>query len=99
MGAGGKDGVILAVLSCPKMRGKAYISALPSLLKKQMQKRAYRAYVTDALKIIGENTAKYVGGSYMKVRYDAIENPPPEETRDSKEIIDGMKAKIARIGG
>lgn len=78
---------------------KALLSVLPVLLRKQAQERAYRAYVTDALKTITENTAKYAGGSYMKARYYDLENPKPAETRTGEEIISQMKAKIASIGG
>lgn len=74
---------------------RALLSALPALLKKQDQEQAYRVYVTDALKIITENTAKYASGSYMKARYCDLENPKPAETRTPKEIIQHMKRKIA----
>ena len=97
--AGGRDGVTLALLSAPKMGARALLSALPVLLKKQAQEQAYRIYVTDALKIITENTAKYSGGNYMKIRYYDLENPKPEENRTPEEIIGNMKEKIARIGG
>ena len=78
---------------------KALLSALPILLKKQMQEKAYRIYVTDALKAITENTAKYAGGSYIKARYFDLEDQRPEETRTPDEIIGKMKDKITRIGG
>ena len=81
------------------MGARALLSALPVLLKKQDQEKAYRVYVTDALKTITENTAKYAGGSYMKARYYDLENPKPAETRTGEEIISQMKAKIASIGG
>lgn len=81
------------------MSARALLSALPVLLNKQDQEQKYRTYVTDALKTITENTSKYAGGNYMKIRYYDIENPRPAETRSGKEIIDQMKAKIARIGG
>lgn len=71
------------------------ISALPVMIKKQSFDKAYRIYVTDALKIIGENTARYAGGSYMKIRYFDIEEPKPRETRTPEEIIAHMKQKIA----
>lgn len=71
------------------------ISALPVMIKKQSLDKAYRIYVTDALKIIGENTARYAGGSYMKIRYFDIEEPKPRETRTPEEIITHMKQKIA----
>lgn len=35
----------------------------------QIERKAYRAYVTDALKVIAENTARYAGGSYLNERY------------------------------
>lgn len=81
------------------MGARAILSTLPVLLKKQAQEKAYRIYVTDALKAIAENTAKYAGGSYMKARYFDAESPKPPETRTSDEIIGQMKMKIARIGG
>ena len=81
------------------MGTKALLSALPVLLKKQRREKAYRMYVTDALKTITENTAKYAGGNYMKARYLDFEDPKPPETRTSGEIIQNMKDKIARIGG
>ena len=42
----------------------------------------YRAYLTDALRIIGENTAKYVGGSYLTVRWCELDKPREEEDGD-----------------
>ena len=55
--------------------------------------------MTDALKILAENTAKYSGGSYMKIRYYDLIQPKPEENRTPEEIIGNMKEKIARIWG
>ena len=66
---------------------RTILAALPALINQAEKEQAYRVYVTDALKIIGENTAKYAGGSYMKVRYLDVENPKPEETRTPEEVI------------
>lgn len=55
--------------------------------------------MTDALKAVAENTAKYAGGSYIKARYIEIISPPPEETRTGEEIIAQMKEKLGQIGG
>lgn len=54
-------------------------------------------YVTDALRLIGENTAKYAGGSYLKARWSDIINPPKEETRTAGEIIEHMKKKLEEV--
>ena len=50
---------------------------------------AYRIYVTDALKIIGN----------LNIRYAEIVTPPPEETRTADEIIQSITDKLAQLGG
>lgn len=62
------------------------------------KEKAYRNYIADNLRVIGENTAKLGGGGYFKVRWSEIENPKPVETRSSSEIVDHMKNKLAGIG-
>lgn len=47
---------------------------------------AYRVYVTDALRLTVENTAKYAGGSYIKARYIDIIEPKKQENRTGEEI-------------
>ena len=81
------------------MSGAGYVAALPSLVKERILNKAYRVYVTDALKVIAENTAKFSGGGYLKTRYYDVINPRPEETRTPEEIVSSIKAKLARIGG
>lgn len=54
----------------------------------------YRVYITDALKTITENTAKYAGGEYMKTRYVDIVRPKPVDNRSAEEIIATIKAKL-----
>lgn len=76
----------MALLSMPRMGARAILSALPVILKKQSLETTYRAYVTDALKIIAENTAKYAGGSHPKVRYIDLVDPKPKDTRSGAEI-------------
>jgi hypothetical protein len=76
---------------------RAISAALPALINQAAKEQAYRIYLTDALKIIGENTAKYAGGTYMRARYLDIEHPRPEENRTPEEIIAYMKNKIASV--
>ena len=61
--------------------------------------RAYRFYATDVLKMIAENTARFMGGTSPTKRYYEIVVPPVIETRTSEEIITGIKDKIQKIGG
>lgn len=51
-------------------------------------------YVSDALHVIAENTAKYVNGSYLNTRFVDIIRPRKEETRTADEIIEHMKKKL-----
>ncbi len=96
MAAGG-DGIILSLLSMPRMTVRAYLAVLPAVLRERAKKEAYRAYVTEALRIIGENTAKQVNGSYIKARYVDIISPKVEETRTSGQIVEQMKRKMKQI--
>ncbi len=58
---------------------------------------AYRVYVTDALRIISENTARVVSGNYIKLRFADAIKPQKEETRTSAEVIEHMKRVMAGI--
>lgn len=42
--------------------------------------------MTDALKTVAENTARYVGGSYMKARYADAIRPRKRDERSCEEI-------------
>lgn len=54
-------------------------------------------YISDALKVIAENTSRFNGGSYMKVRFADVINPKPEETRTADEIITGITDKLRKL--
>ena len=43
-------------------------------------------YVTDALKILGENTARYAGGSHLTKRWAELLNPAKPDHRSGAEI-------------
>ena len=61
--------------------------------------------MTDALKIAAENTARYVGGSYMKGRYADAVIPEKRDKRSCAEITAdvvsrcGLTVKHASLGG
>lgn len=99
MGAAGGERVTLALLSLRGLSARSCIAALPAVLKRDEHAEAYRVYVTDALKIICENTARYVGGSCIEMRYIDLINPKPEDTRTGDDVIEHMKLKLRTIGG
>ena len=59
-----------------------------AIARYQSQQRdlAYRIYVTDCLRIISENTAKMVEGSYITAKFADIINPKPVDNRTGDEI-------------
>lgn len=99
MGAAGGERVTLALLSLRGLSARSCIAALPAVLKRDEHAEAYRVYVTDALKIICENTARYAGGSCIEMRYIDLVNPKPEDTRTGDDVIEHMKLKLRTIGG
>lgn len=42
--------------------------------------------MTDALRIVGENTARYASGDYIKARYVDIIEPKKQDNRTCEEI-------------
>ena len=47
---------------------------------------AYRFYVSECLRMIGENTAKVGGGSYMTAKFEEIISPKPADNRTGEEL-------------
>ena len=87
MAAGGRDKIILSLQSVPKKRGRSYISLIPTLIKNTIKKELYDIYITDSLRVIGENTAKYAGGSYIKKRWISFIEDNPQKEQTGEEIV------------
>ena len=65
--------------------------------QKEQKEKAFKIYITDALRILTENTAKQSGGSYLTARYADLIEPKKEETRTGNEIIVDLKEKLRRL--
>lgn len=65
--------------------------------KREQEELAYKIYVTDTLKLIAENTAKFGQGSYIKARYYDIIHPKPVDNRTEKEIVNHIKNKLKQL--
>ena len=64
-------------------------------IRQEQERTAYRLYVTDALKLLSENTAKAGGGSYINARWWEMTHPVPADTRTAEQIA----ADIIRRAG
>lgn len=62
-------------------------------LNERTKTEAYRIYVTDALRIVGENTARYASGDYIKARYADIIEPKKQDNRTCEEITADVVAR------
>lgn len=76
--------------------GRGYVidHVLASLQHEAAEKRLY-AYITDALKVMTENTAKFAGGAYISARWIESELPEKKEEKSGDEIAADI---IQRIG-
>ena len=68
-----------------------------AFFQKEQREKAFKIYVSDALRILTENTAKQVGGSYLTARYVDLIEPKKEEIRTANEIIVDLKEKLRRL--
>lgn len=58
---------------------------------------AYRVYLTDTLKVLTENTAKFAGGSVINMRYYDMLNK--QRTQKDERSGDEIAADIIRSAG
>lgn len=54
--------------------------------EEHQKKLAYKVYVSDTLRLISENTARFGGGSYFKQRWIDFVQDKPKDTRSGNEI-------------
>jgi hypothetical protein len=73
------------------------INSCISLFKNQQEEKAYKNYVTECLRIITENTAKFGGGSYMQIKFSELIDQKPQDDRTADEIIQGIKEKVENL--
>lgn len=67
-------------------------------VERDQRELAYRIYVTDALRSISENTAKFGGGGYLRARFADILHPKPEDTRTHDDVVSHIREKLRKLG-
>lgn len=82
----GRERIINALLSAPKVSAASFFLLLPDIDRREQEKRAYQIYITDALKIIGGLNIRYV---------DMLKPQAAQES--AEEIIERMKRDINGI--
>ena len=56
-------------------------------LNERAKTEAYRIYVTDALRVVAENTARFASGNYIKARYADMIELKKQDNRTGDEIV------------
>ena len=56
-------------------------------LNERAKTESYRIYVTDALRVVAENTARFASGNYIKARYADMIEPKKQDNRTGDEIV------------
>lgn len=80
------------------MYGKAYvIEHCVETYMRMMEERRYKAYLTDALMILTENTARYVGGKQLTKRW--VVEFLPKDNRTAEEIAADIIKNAGLIQG
>lgn len=70
-----------------------------SKIKDDEHEYAYKVYMTDTSRLITENTAKFNGGSYTKIRWmDIVDDRPKEKPKSESEVIAHISAGLDRLG-
>lgn len=82
----GGESVTLALLAAPKISAGGLIRLLPILVKRQQEESAFRIYTAECLRTMTENTAKFVGGSFVQAKYSDLIDPKPQDSRTCEEI-------------
>lgn len=66
-------------------------------LNEKAKTEAYRIYVTDALRFVAENTARYASGRYIKARYSDMIEPKKQDNRTCEEITADVVARCGLV--
>ena len=56
-------------------------------INERAKTEAYHIYVTDALRVVAENTARFASGNYIKARYADMIEPKKQDNRTGDEIV------------
>lgn len=77
-----------------------------SRIDKKTNDDIYRIYITNALKILTTNTAKFAGGSELTKSYhdiisdDAVEEQQQQDDeQEAQNVISNIKSKLSNLKG
>ena len=78
-----------------EVMGRGYvIDHVIASLRKQRKELTYRIYVTESLRIIAENTAKFVGGRMLTQSFVDIIEPKEKPKMTTEGVVSKMRKKI-----
>lgn len=66
-------------------------------ISKQREEKAFKIYITEAVKNINKILAENFTGSYMAVSYEEMLNPKPVDERTGEEIVEDIRNGLKRL--
>lgn len=83
--------------------GKGYIiEHYVSFLRLEAKEKSYQTYVTDALRVIANNSAHKKDDVIINSRWieliDNVQKEAPEEEKTAEEVIDNIFSKLEKYG-
>lgn len=99
MGAA-RYGLILTAIDLQKLElfGAEYIA---QHFQRVSDEELYKSYMSNALKIIAENTSNYAGGYTLKHQYseliEAKYDNTPKNTQTPEQIVNGIMERLKKI--
>lgn len=82
----------LVVSGGDRLTAAAAVSIVTAKMRLRREERAYRAYISDALRLLTENTAQMSGGGYL--REEAADNDPDAD--DAAAVIGKIFGQLQR---
>ena len=76
-------------MRCRTYKARTVINLIYAEYKRQQEEQTYRIYITEAIKLLTENTAKVVRGQMISERYYEIINHKQkhEEKKSGDEVV------------
>jgi hypothetical protein len=88
----GKERLIIALISTPRLNARALLTVLPYQIKRLAEESFYKEYISEVLRYSGKNIASHFGGEYMPKSYRQLLHPVKELT--AAEIVEQTLARI-----
>lgn len=90
----GGERVIASLLPLNGHSIRAVLSALPYMIKKQVEQELLVMYITECLRHTSKNTATHEGCEYVNISFNDLVKPKSLDNRTGDQIVDEVLRRI-----